>query len=132
MTGTRTHGSWCAMIQRCFDKKYSRYKYYGGRGITVCPEWLEFANFYKDIGERPEGKSLDRIKNHLCYSKENCKWSTRKEQANNKRNNRLLTYQNKTQTMKQWAEEFDINYRVFQKRLKLNWSIKKALTNINH
>lgn len=87
MARTRTYKSWEAMKIRCLNKSNKDYKYYGGRGITVCKEWLIFENFYKDMGDRPQGKTLDRIKNDKGYFKSNCKWSTSKEQANNRRNN---------------------------------------------
>lgn len=92
---SRTYNSWCNMIKRCTNPKTFAYKNYGKRGITVCKRWSNkkdgFKNFLKDMGERPEGKSLDRIDNNKLirgYSPNNCKWSTTKEQNNNKRNNK--------------------------------------------
>lgn len=89
MFGTRTYRSWDAMKQRCLNPNNIAYRYYGERGITICEEWLIFQNFYRDMGERPVGKTLDRIKNDKGYYKKNCKWSTPKEQANNTRSNLL-------------------------------------------
>ena len=118
MIKTKTYNSWVAMKQRCLNKNAFKYKSYGARGITICPEWLEFENFYRDMGERPENKTLDRIDNNKNYYKENCCWSSPKQQSNNTRANHLLTYKGKTQTMKQWSEELRINYYTLQYRAK--------------
>lgn len=83
--GSKVYMAWQQMKDRCFNPKNKRYRDYGGRGITVCSEWLKFENFYSDMGDKPEGLSLDRINNNGNYNKENCKWSTPKEQANNRR-----------------------------------------------
>lgn len=88
-----TYRSWHGMKQRCLNKNNKRYSDYGGRGIDVCDDWLEFESFLKDMGVRPsENHSLDRIDNNKGYSKENCKWSNRYEQTANQRvskNNKL-------------------------------------------
>jgi len=83
---SRTARSWEAMLSRCFRKKDKSYHRYGGRGITVCDEWRSFEKFYRDMGERPEGKTLDRINNDGNYELKNCKWSTPKEQSANRSN----------------------------------------------
>ena len=128
MYGTRIYKSWAAMKERCLNSNCKSYKNYGGRGIIICFKWLKFEDFYRDMGDRPKGKSLDRIDNNGNYCKENCKWSTRKEQQNNMRRNHLITFNSKNQTMSQWSEELGIKYGVLKSRInQYNWSIKRAL-----
>ena len=127
MVKTGTYVSWYGMKTRCFNKNYKDYKYYGGRGIKVCNSWMKFENFFEDMGERPEGKTLDRIDNNGNYCKENCYWATRKEQANNRRSNRYLTYKGKTQNVSEWAEELNINKNDISNRLNLGWKIERIL-----
>ena len=82
---TRAYKSWVEMKRRCNDPKRPQYKHYGARGIIICDRWLEsFRNFYEDMGERPEGMTLDRIDNSKGYYKENCRWSTCKTQSENR------------------------------------------------
>ena len=82
--GIPEYRSWHHMKQRCFNNKVDCWKNYGGRGISVCERWIEFENFFKDMGKRPEGTSLDRIDNDGNYEPGNCKWSTPKEQLSNR------------------------------------------------
>lgn len=85
MYGTSTYISWCNMIQRCTNSNSTGYINYGGRGITICERWLDFRNFYKDMGDKPENRSLDRINNDGNYEPSNCRWATPYEQTNNRR-----------------------------------------------
>jgi hypothetical protein len=77
--------TWTDMKQRCFNSKSKFYAYYGGRGITVCDRWLDFENFFADMGEKPEGLTLDRVDVNGNYELGNCRWATWKEQGQNKR-----------------------------------------------
>ena len=83
MAYTRTYKVWKSMVQRCTNSKDTRYHRYGGRGITVCDDWKDFRNFYRDMGDAPDGLEIDRIDNYKGYCKENCRWVTRKENLNN-------------------------------------------------
>ncbi len=117
-TGTRIHGTWKDIIGRCTNKNNSEYENYGGRGITVCERWKKFENFYEDMGEKPEGLQIDRINNNGNYEPGNCRWSTPKENSNNKRNCRFVVFNGETKTIKQWSEYFNIPYE--RTRLRLN------------
>lgn len=81
----RTYYSWRGMVQRCTNPARRDYPRYGGRGITVCERWLDFRNFLADMGERPEGRTLDRINNEGNYEPSNCRWATPEEQIRNTR-----------------------------------------------
>lgn len=89
-SSTPEYRSWCGMKDRCYREKNERYTDYGGRGINVCDHWLNsFENFIEDMGRKPDNSySLDRINNDLGYYKENCRWATKKTQANNRRSNK--------------------------------------------
>lgn len=85
---SRTYHTWEGMKQRCSNPNADNYKHYGAQGVTVCDRWMSFENFYKDMGDRPKGKSLDRIDPFGNYEPSNCRWATPTEQANNRRNSR--------------------------------------------
>jgi hypothetical protein len=84
---SRTYRIWAGMKQRCLNPKTTHYGYYGGRGIKVCERWMDYRNFLADMGEAPEGLSLDRINPDGNYEPGNCRWATDKVQANNKSRN---------------------------------------------
>lgn len=82
---SRTYLSWAAMKQRCLNPNHHAYPDYGGRGIRIAPEWMEFSNFLQSMGNRPRGKTLDRIKVNGDYCPGNCRWATIKQQNRNRR-----------------------------------------------
>lgn len=88
LSGTRTYQCWQSMLQRCTNPKGAAWEYYGGRGIKVCAEWVFFENFYADMGECPDGLTLDRIDVDGNYEPGNCRWATRSEQLLNRRPNK--------------------------------------------
>lgn len=131
-----TYRIWAKMIERCSNPNSSKWEYYGGRGITVCEEWRSFESFYKSMGKRPTVKhSIDRIDNNLGYFPENCKWSTKIEQANNKQITIFLTFRNEKKALSIFAREFDLTPNLVRKRISRGWSAERALTtpvNINY
>ena len=101
--GNRNHPLykiWNTMRQRCNNTNAKDYPKYGGRGIKICERWNDFWAFVEDMGERPEGHSIDRIDNDGDYSPENCQWATLVEQCNNRRNNVYLTFNGQTLTVR--------------------------------
>jgi hypothetical protein len=117
-----------AMLARCYRETSPDWPRYGGRGIEVCARWREsFQNFYADMGNRPPGMSLDRIDVDGHYAPENCRWATPREQAQNRRKNRPLTFNGETKCLTQWARDTGIPYSTLFNRLKFGWPLKRAL-----
>lgn len=126
---TRTYESWISMISRCNNNNHKYYHCYGGRGIKVCERWNRFENFLEDMKESPPRFQIDRIDNNGDYCKENCRWVTSKVNNRNRRNNRLIIFNGKTQCLSAWAEEYNISDATLRARIsKFNWTIKDALT----
>ena len=122
--------SWQNMKTRCTNKKANNYYRYGGRKITYSKDWETFAGFFKDMGSSyKQGLTLERINNDGNYCKENCRWATHKEQANNRKTNTLITINNITKTFAQWcalsgAKPSTIRQRYYA----YGWTIEDALS----
>jgi hypothetical protein len=129
MSNSATRNSWRGMMERCTNSNNIGYENYGARGITVCERWHKFENFLEDMGRRPDGLTLERIDNSKGYSPDNCRWATRKEQNNNRRDNRILTYNGISLTIPQWAEKLGVSKSALYNRVySLGWSIERTLT----
>lgn len=125
---SRTYVTWQGMISRCMRPGSSGYERYGAVGIRVCDRWLSFTNFLADMGERPKGKTLDRLDISGHYEPGNCRWATPREQANNRRSNRLLTHAGVRRTIGEWATALGIPREVLQDRVRLGWANSRIVT----
>jgi hypothetical protein len=125
---TKTYMSWTNMKTRCMNPQCDRFDYYGGRGITVCPRWLAFHNFLADMGECPIGMQLERIDNNHGYSKENCVWASRQQQALNRRSNRLLEFNGEKLHITIWSKKLGLRTNTIRDRLKRGWPMHRVLT----
>lgn len=130
LTGSRTYESWSRMKQRCNNQKDPSYCEYGGSGIVVCDEWNNsFESFLRDMGERPNGCSIDRYPNlNGNYEPGNCRWATPKEQGRNRRDNALLEHDGRTMTIVEWSEVTGIKACTISRRLHSCWTVAEALT----
>lgn len=119
--GHPLYQTWIHMKERCEDENNADYHNYGGRGITICERWLDsFENFITDMGERPDGMSLDRIDVNGNYEPKNCRWADAKTQANNTRRNLYFEYGGETLTLAQWSDRTGINYGTLLGRINRN------------
>lgn len=119
------------MKQRCRDTTHVHYHNYGGRGIKVCNEWLNDYSAFRDwalANGYQEKLTLDRIDNDGDYCPENCRWQTIKQQSNNRRTNKFITFNGTTKTMAEWADHLGITRHCLYQRFKIGWSVEKALT----
>ena len=120
---TRTYKTWRMMLTRCYDANYNKFANYGGRGISVVDRWRAFENFLADMGERPDGTSLDRIDVDGNYSPENCRWATASEQNRNRRNGRRLLF-GEMQTIRQAWEKHSPDGLKFSAVIRRVWRLK--------
>ena len=131
LSHTVEYNIWKAIKNRCYNTNFVHYKDYGGRGVKMCERWLNNPElFIEDMGPRPSEKySIERIDNNKDYCPENCRWATRKEQANNRRNNVYLEYNNEKLTVSQWGERLNLRPSTISKRIQLGWCIEDILKN---
>jgi hypothetical protein len=126
---SREYTSWNAMKMRCLNPRRTSYKDYGGRGIRISPRWISsFETFLADMGPRPPGTTLERIKTSGNYEPGNCCWATRLVQNNNTKQNVLLQFNGKLRTVAQWARELSIKAPTLRRRLAAGWTIAETLT----
>jgi len=127
---TRLFRIWTGMKTRCYNQNDHAYMRYGGRGITICEEWLDFKTFHDWAMNNGylDALTIERKELSGNYEPSNCIWDTMKTQANNRRNSHYITYMGITKTMKQWADELGMPYQNLFSRIKLGWSTDEALS----
>ena len=129
MSRTDVYKIWSSMKGRCLTKTNHHYHRYGGIGVTICDKWLKFEGFYGDMGDRPsEIHSIDRKDGTKGYSKDNCRWATPKEQANNRKDNRKVSAFGLTKNLGEWADEYGMCKGMLKYRLDQGLPPETALT----
>lgn len=119
---------WCNMKTRCYNPNSTFYADYGGRGITVCQRWREsFTAFYADMGERPDGMTIERGDNDGAYEPGNCYWATRKAQSRNRRGRRYVSANGKTLSLAEWSDLNGVSIGTMWERLRLGWDAEKVV-----
>lgn len=130
--GHRVYEVWNSMRDRCLNANHPSFACYGGRGINVCERWHKIENFVADMGDPPDGMSLDRIDNDGNYEPSNCRWATRKQQSRNTRQNVVLVHRGQTLCVTEWAEIIGVPRETIYTRLRRGWSVARALTKPTH
>lgn len=123
----KLHVIWRMILNRCNNPKSDKYKDYGGRGIKVDVRWLDFNQFKSDMGDRPEGHTVERKDNEQGYSKDNCVWADAKTQARNRRSTKLIEFNGQRKILKDWADEYGVNYSTAKGRYASGLPFEKVL-----
>ena len=125
----RAYEIWSGMMKRCLNERNQAYAAYGGRGISVCVRWRLFDHFHEDMGNPPRAMTLDRKDNDGEYSKGNCRWASRKEQARNRRSSVFYFFNGERTTLPELSERHGIPTERIRTRIKrLGWSVERAAT----
>lgn len=127
LTKSPTYRTWRSMKARCYNPQSLSFKYYGAKGIRICERWESFDAFLEDMGERPEGTSIDRLDSTKNYEPENCRWATTKQQNRNLSTNVILEYRGARRCVSEWAEIAGLSKETLGQRLRSGWCIEKAL-----
>lgn len=122
----RAYRTWKDMRARCNCPTRDDYHLYGGRGISICARWADFAAFLADMGDRPKNLTLDRIDTNGNYEPGNCRWASSQTQANNKRNNHWVMISGESRTLQEWCDSFGIEPSKVRYRLAQGWPVGKA------
>ena len=129
LSRTTEYTSWVGMINRCENPQCKAFPEYGGRGITVTDRWHDFTNFIADMGPKPTPRhTIERIKNDLGYSPDNCRWATRSVQAKNKRNTIFVDINGESLCLKDACDKAGVNYGTVCTRIRRGWSVENAMT----
>ena len=129
MSKSPEYKSWRAILHRCLNPLSRAFHNYGGRGIKICKRWMIFKNFLLDVGYRPDHKySIERIDNDKGYYLGNVKWATIKEQNKNRRTNRWITFNGRTQIIEEWEREMGFKRHIILERLERGWEVNRAIT----
>lgn len=123
----RLYETWKNMRRRCYDPNNKRYAQYGGRGITICLEWNDYAVFrqWAMSNGYHDDLTIDRIDVNGNYCPENCRWATLDEQMNNMTKNRMISYHGETMSMSKWAKRFGISYGTMNHRIQRGWTMER-------
>lgn len=128
LSHTKAYSIWSGMKNRCLNKNCRSYSNYGGRGITICQEWMAFEGFYRDMGDAPEDDStLERLNVNVGYELGNCRWISKSLQSRNTRASKMIEYQGETLCLADWSERLNIPYGVLLKRMRRGKSFGEAV-----